>query len=156
MPMQPWFVPFAAAVVALVAGAALAQHAALGQSADSDKGSPYQEALSMSCEPPDIECTMHFTPVPAGRRRVVESVSCFHVLTAGSMFFVELGSQTQRLARAHVPISPSPGSPRVFVANLATQLFYDAGEVPRLDASAVGGRIQNAFCTLSGRQTTAS
>jgi hypothetical protein len=150
MPERPWFAPITAVVLALAAGPVFAQRAALVQNVDDSLQVPYQEVQIISC---NVLCQLAFSPVPAGRRRVVEYASCSTTAAAGSVYEVTLANVGA--ATVYLPLQRNPATAQVFIANGATQVFYGAGEAPVVTSSALSpGRISFLACTLTGSEIT--
>ena len=152
MPKRPWFTPITAAVLALVAGPVFAQRAALVQNVDDSLRTPYQERVTVSCS---LFCQANFSPVPAGRRRVVENASCRTQVPEGSVLEVVLLNSSGLAAFVYLPLQRSPATSQLYFANGATQLFFEAGETPIVTSGALSpGRISSLQCTLTGREIT--
>lgn len=150
MRTHAWFAPTTAVVVALAAGPAFAQRAALVQNVDDSLRNPYQETMAISCSP---ACHLTFSPVPAGRRRVVENVSCRTTIPEGGLLEVTLSNPPH--ATVYLPLQRSPATSLVYFANAATQVFYEAGEAPVVTSGALSpGRVTFLSCTLTGREVT--
>lgn len=150
-PKHPWFAPITAAVLALAAGPVFAQRAVLVQNVDDSLRNPYQERQTVFC---NLFCQLAFSPVPVGRRRVVEYASCRTTVPEGSVLEVVL-SNPGPSAFIYLPLLRSPATSQVFFANGATQVFFEAGEAPVVTSSALSpGRISFLQCTLTGREIT--
>ncbi len=148
--------PLLIALLGLLAlsGTASAQRATLTQDTESDARSPYQEGIFHSC-PYAGDCAMLFSPVAAGKRRVIEYVSCVFAVTGGAgVQTVSLNSQGFRNARGFFQIQSSAYAPGTFIVNSPTLLYFNAGEIPRIDAYTSGGTVSDAVCTLTGREIT--
>ena len=148
------FLSAVAIVLLAVAGPAPAQRAALTQDTDDDSRVPYQEGIFPSC-PFAGDCAMVYSPVPAGKRRVIEYISCAIFVTGGfGVQTVSLNSQGFRNARGFFPITTNGYAPGTFIVNSPTLLYFNAGETPRIDAYTSGGTVSTAVCTLTGREIT--
>lgn len=148
---RSWLAPITAAVLALAAGPVFAQRAALVQNVDDSLRNPYQERQTVFC---NLFCQLAFSPVPAGRRRVVEYASCRTTVPEGSVLEVILANLGPA-AFVYLPLQRSPATSQVYFANGATQLFFEAGEAPSVTSGALSpGRISFLQCTLTGREIT--
>jgi len=128
-----------------------APRAALVQIADDSAHAPYQEGGLGNCVFAGV-CTVFYSVVPAGHRRVVEHFSCsVYVPTPGLPRYVALLSNQFSLPRDFSPLSRSPADPAQWFVNNATLLHFEAGEGPVAYAFADAGPIQELFCTVSGR-----
>lgn len=150
----PWSAAITAAALAMTAGPALAQRAALVANIDDSLRNPYQEFQRNGCN--GNLCTVTFSSVPAGRRRVVEFVSC-KTETQGTTRQLVLFS-TASQAQTWLPITAGNGDPGSFFSSVPTLMFYEAGDAPRVFTFTAGVTSTQAMgiaCTLSGREITA-
>jgi hypothetical protein len=157
LPAQAQVTPGAPPVNAAVkaAGAANAgapaARAALVQIADDRAHGAYQEGGLANCTFAGV-CTVSYSPVPAGHRRLVEHMSCsVYVPSPGIVRYVALLANTFALPRDFFPMTRSPADPAQWFVNSPTLLSFAAGESPVAYAFADNGPIQELFCTISGR-----
>ena len=138
----------------MLAGAASAQtRPALVQDVDSDARAPWQEAQVVACQFAG-DCAMTgFTTVAAGRRRVIEYVTCIISMTGGSgvVQTLSLNATSFRTPRAFFPTTAAPATPGTYIGGGTTLIYFNAGETPRLDAftSLPASQI---ICTMTGRE----
>lgn len=144
---RAWLAPITAAVLAVTAGPVFAQRAALVQNIDDSLRNPYQEVKSMLCS---VSCTLEFSKVPPGRRRVVENVSC-RTTSTSPIAEVALLANPDHSGRVFIPVERSLTGGVFYYARLATQYFYAAGEAP-LVTSVGEAPVGSLWCTLSGRE----
>ncbi len=151
-----WFAPIApiaATVLALAAGPVFAQRAVLVQNTDDSLRSPYQEFQRNACN--GNLCTVTFSSVPAGRRRVVEYVSCKTATQGTTRQLVLFTTASQ--AQTWLPITAGNGDAGSFFSSVPTLMFYEAGDAPRvftLTAGVTSTQSMAIDCTLSGREIT--
>jgi hypothetical protein len=125
--------------------------AAQVQIVDDRAHSPYQEGGFANCVFAGV-CTVTFSPVPAGHRRLVEHISCSLYLPAPAVLrYLALLSNSFSLPRDFSPVSRSPADSAQWFVNNATLLNFPAGESPVAYAFADGEPITELFCTVSGR-----
>jgi hypothetical protein len=135
----------------LTPAATAAPRAAQVQIADDSAHAPYQEGGLSNCTFAGV-CTVAYSVVPAGHRRVVEHFSCsVYVPSPGVPRYVALLSNMFSLPRDFSALSRSPADPAQWFVNNATLLHFEAGEAPVAYAFADSGPIQELFCTVSGR-----
>jgi hypothetical protein len=125
--------------------------AAQVQIVDDEAHSPYQEGGLSNCTFAGA-CTVFFSAVPAGHRRLVEHLSCsVYVPSPGVLRYVALLADTFALPRDFFPFTRSPADSAQSFVNSPTLLNFSAGEKPVAYTFADGGPIQELFCTVSGR-----
>jgi hypothetical protein len=136
-----------AAALLLATGSALAQKAALVQNIDDDARVPYQVfQFGANCNSPG-DCAIVFPAVPAGRRVVIEHLSCFVSLQSGSLTApITVGSQYSNARNFAIASATGPS----YVANSSVLLYVEAGDQPRVDALS-SGPYSVFFCNLTGR-----
>lgn len=148
---RSWRASVTTALLVLAAGPALAQRAALVQNVDDSLRNPYQEWQRTFCD--NGSCSIVFSQVAPGRRRVVEYASCTTTSPTGLVFEVELSIAPVRKFTVYLPLQRSPSAQSRFHANGATQVFYEAGEAPYVVSSAASpGHVVFLACTVSGRE----
>lgn len=150
---RSWSAAITAAALTLTAGPALAQRAAMVANIDDSLRSPYQEYQRNACN--GNLCTVTFSTVPAGRRRVVEFVSC-RTLTQGTTRQLVLLT-TANQAQTWLPITAGNGDPGSFFSSVPTLMFYEAGDAPKVFTFTGGVTSTQGMaidCTLSGREIT--
>jgi hypothetical protein len=136
---------------ALAPAATTPVRAALVQIVDDKAHSPYQEGAFSNCTFAGV-CTVTYSVVPAGHRRLIEHFSCsVYVPSPGVLRYVALLANTFATPRDFFPFTRSPADAAQWFINSATLLNFSAGESPEAYAFADSGPIQELFCTVSGR-----
>lgn len=139
---------------ATVQAAATTPRAAQVQIVDDEAHGHYQEGGYAGCTFAGV-CTVAFSQVPAGHRRLVEHFSCSVYLPApGLLRYVALLSNTFAVPRDFFAMTRSPADSAQSFINSPTHLGFEAGENPLAYAFAEGAAIQELFCTVSGRDIT--
>ncbi len=109
---------------------------------------PYKENITGTCQ--TIACTINGTPVPAGHRRIVESVNCMMYLNGANQ---QVGSMIlysgQDPTRLFLPFALA-GS--LWVANVPTSLSFEAGDIPYVYFYFPAGTAIQTECNLVGRE----
>ena len=143
----------ARALAALTTAPATARSAQV-QVSDDEAHAPYQEGGSATCTFAGV-CTVTFSAVPAGHRRLVEHFSCsIYLPSPGALRYVALLSNSFAYPRDFFPTSRSAADSAQSFVNSPTLLSFNEGEAPIAYAYADSGPIQELFCTVSGRDIT--
>lgn len=140
---------------------AQAQRAAIVQNNDGVARSPYKEAASNStpCLPTStFSCGVGFSAVPAGRRRVVETVSCLIRTNAPTSFpsMAYGGANGSSSIIYMVPVlTATVGGVSYYVANLqSVDAASEASESSFVIALPTSATVTGFNCTLLGYQIT--
>lgn len=125
--------------------------AAAVQVVDDDAHAPYKEGVFTNCTVAGV-CTVAFTTVPAGHRRIVEHLSCsVYVSTTGALRYVAFLANSFTAPRDFVPYTRSAADAGQYFVH-AVELFpFEAGETPLVYAYADTSPIQDLTCTITGR-----
>ncbi len=156
-PINPAATARASAVrpAAAFAPAATAVKAAIVQSVDDDAHGPYKEGVFASCTVAGV-CTVAFSTVPAGHRRIVEHLSCsLYVSTTGALLYVAFLANSFAAPREFTPYTRSAADAGQYVVDVPTVFPFEAGETPLIYAYADTSPIQDLTCTVMGRDVLA-
>ena len=141
--------PVVARAAALAA--TVAPKAALVQVVDDDAHAPYKEGVFTGCTLPGV-CTVAFSPVPAGHRRIVEHLSCsVYVATPGALRYVAFLANSFTAPRDFEPFTRSVADGGQYFVNTPAMFPFEAGETPLIYAYADTSPIQDLTCTATGR-----
>ena len=143
--------PVARAAVTAVPAATTAPKAAQVQIVDDDAHGAYKEGVFTSCTFAGV-CTVNFSTVPAGHRRLVEHLSCsIYVSTTGALRYVAFLAGSFTAPRDFVPYTRSAADAGQYFVNASEMFPFDAGETPLIYAFADTSPIQDLTCTITGR-----
>jgi hypothetical protein len=118
---------------------------------DDEAHSPYQEGVFNGCASAGA-CTVAFSTVPAGHRRLIEHFSCsVYVSSSGALRYVAFLANSFAAPRDFFPFSRSPADPGQYFVNSPTLFSFAAGEAPLVYAYADTAPIQELTCTATGR-----
>ena len=144
-------VPVARAAVTAVPAATTAPKAAQVQVVDDDAHGAYKEGVFTTCAVAGV-CTVAFSAVPAGHRRLVEHLSCsIYVATTGALRYVAFLANSFTAPRDFVPYARSAADAGQYFVNGPEMFPFDAGETPLVYAYADSAPIQDLTCTITGR-----
>ena len=144
--------PISAPAAATPAAATPAK-AALVQILDDQAHAAYKEGVFTACTIAGV-CTVAFSTVPAGHRRVVEHLSCsIYVPTTGALRYVAFLANSFTAPRDFAPFTRSPADAGQYFVNILTLFPFDAGETPLIYAYSNTSPIQDLTCTATGRDT---
>ena len=136
---------------AVLAAAAVAPKAAAVQIVDDDAHAPFKEGVFATCSVAGV-CTVAFSTVPAGHRRVVEHLSCsVYVATTGALRYVAFLANSFTAPRDFVPYTRSPADAGQYFVYVQSLFPFEAGETPLIYAYADTSPIQDLTCTITGR-----
>ena len=128
-----------------------APKAAQVQLVDDDAHAPYKEGVFTSCTVAGV-CTVAFSTVPAGHRRVVEHLSCsIYVATTGALRYVAFLANSFTAPRDFVPYTRSAADAGQYFVHVPEVFPFDAGETPLVYAFADASPVQDLTCTITGR-----
>ena len=162
MPPVVAAVPSRAAVTALTAGKApsvaaaliTAPRAALVQVVDDAAHAPYKEGVFTGCIFAGV-CTVAFSAVPVGHRRIVEHLSCsVYVASGGALRSVAFLANNFAAPRDFLPYTRSVADAGQYFIHSPMLFPFEAGETPLIYASADSAPITDLFCTATGRDIT--
>ena len=98
---------------------------------------------------------MSFSPVPAGHRRLIEHLSCFHTVPAtGTLRYVALLATSYAAAPRDFFAPTRSLTNTTYLINSPTQQIYEAGETPQIYALSDGAPISDMQCSVAGRDIT--
>jgi hypothetical protein len=137
------------------ASATTTPRAALVQIIDDQAHAAYQEGAFSGCTIAGV-CTASFSAVPAGRRRLIENISCsVYAAAPGSLRYVAFLANSFTAPRMFLPITRSPADSGQYFVNGPALFSFAAGEMPLIYAFADGTPIQDLTCTIFGREISA-
>lgn len=128
-----------------------AARAALVQEVDDDAHGAFKEGTFATCSVAGV-CTVAFTAVPAGHRRLVQHLTCsIYVATTGALRYVAFLANSFTAPREFAPYTRSAADAGQYFVDVATAFPFDAGETPLVYAYADTSPIQDLTCTIMGR-----
>ena len=131
--------------------AATTPKAAQVQIVDDDAHGAYKEGVFTSCSIAGV-CTVMFSAVPAGHRRLVEHLSCsIYVSTTGALRYVAFLANSFTAPRDFMPYTRSAADAGQYFVNSPTLFPFEAGEAPLIYAFADSSPIQELTCSATGR-----
>lgn len=144
--------PLARAALAPAATpAATTPKAAFVEVIDDDAHGAYKEGVFTSCSVAGV-CTVSFSTVAAGHRRVIEHLSCsLYVSTTGALRYVAFLADSFTAPRDWMPYTRSAADAGQYFINSAALFPFEAGETPLVYAFADAAPIQDLTCTATGR-----
>ena len=100
-------------------------------------------------------CTVAFSAVPAGHRRIVEHLSCsVYVASSGALRYVAFLASNFTAPREFYPYTRSVADAGQYFVHAPTLFPFEAGETPLVYAFADAQPIQELTCTATGRDIT--
>ena len=140
------------------AGVANAQKSALVQDVDEPLRTPYQEQIGCGYSGSN-SCRFNFRAVPAGHRREIRVVSCYAQTSSpgnpgATLTFqsVSLYATLPTYIELRIPHqSRLPGTPYNGAAYAQTSMFFEPGDVPFIQLSALE-ILGGASCTVTGHE----
>lgn len=131
--------------------AATAPKAAQVQIVDDEAHGAYKEGVFTGCSLAGV-CTVLFSPVPAGHRRLVEHLSCsIYVSTTSALRYVAFLANSFTAPRDWMPYTRSAADAGQYFVNSAAMFPFESGETPMIYAYADAAPIQDLTCTATGR-----
>jgi hypothetical protein len=128
--------------------------AAQVQIADDEAHAPYKEGVFSGCTVAGV-CTVAFSAVPAGHRRIVEHLSCsVYVASSGALRYVAFLASNFTAPREFYPYTRSVADAGQYFVHAPTLFPFEAGETPLVYAFADAQPIQELTCTATGRDIT--
>lgn len=125
--------------------------AAQVQVVDDDAHAAYKEGVFTGCTLAGV-CTVAFSSVPAGHRRLVEHLSCsVYVSTTGALRYVAFLANSFTAPRDFVPYTRSAADAGQYFVHAPMMFPFEAGETPLVYAYADTSPIQDLTCTITGR-----
>jgi hypothetical protein len=137
-----------------VPAATTAVRAAQVQIVDDQAHAPYKEGVFSGCTIAGV-CTVTFSVVPAGHRRIVEHLSCsVYVANSGALRYVAFLANSFTPPREFYPYTRSVADAGQYFVHAQTLFPFEAGETPLVYAFADSQPIQELTCTATGRDIT--
>lgn len=131
--------------------AATTPKAALVQVVDDEAHGAYKEGVFTSCSAAGV-CTVSFSTVAAGHRRLVEHLSCsIYVPTTSALRYVAFLADSFTAPRDWMPYTRSAADAGQYFVNSPALFPFEAGETPLIYAYADAAPIQDLTCTATGR-----
>lgn len=125
--------------------------AAQTQVVDDDAHGAFKEGVFTTCTSPGV-CTVSFSPVAAGHRRLVQHLACsVYVAAPGALRYVAFLANSFTVPREFAPYTRSVADAGQYFVDVPTTFPYEAGESPLIYAYADGTPIQDLTCTIMGR-----
>jgi len=150
-PINPAPVARTAASLAATPAVTTTPKAALVQVIDDDAHGAYKEGVFTSCSVAGV-CTVTFSAVPAGHRRIVEHLSCsVYAATPGALRYVAFLANSFTAPRDWLPYTRSAADAGQYFINSPALFPFEAGESPLIYAYADAAAIQDLTCTATGR-----
>ena len=125
--------------------------AAQVQVVDDDAHAAFKEGVFNTCTLAGV-CTVAFSTVPAGHRRLVEHLSCSaYVSTTGALRYVAFLASSFTAPRDFLPYTRSAADAGQYFVHAPMAFPFEAGEAPLIYAYADTSPIQDLTCTITGR-----
>jgi len=142
--------PTARAMIATAAATTTPKAAAV-QVVDDEAHGAYKEGVFTSCSIAGV-CTVSFSTVPAGHRRLVEHLSCsIYVPTTSALRYVAFLADSYTAPRDWMPYTRSAADAGQYFVNSPALFPFEAGETPLVYTFADAAPVQDLTCTATGR-----